>query len=139
MVRKIGQLFLNGGGGGCYPLSTLPLFNFIWGTFLLQSKTVFDDFVNLTPEKQYLKTDTERTCLYFYKRLLMVNKNTSNLATLGELGRYPIQIMIIMRIIKFWYRINELEENSLLKETLIEQLRAQNTNKTNGLILSIRS
>ena len=60
----------------------------VWGTFSLQSKTVFDDFGNLTPEKQYLKTDTERTCLYFYKRLLMVNKNTSNLATLGELGRY---------------------------------------------------
>ena len=100
----------------------------IWGTFSLQSETVFDDFGKLTPEKQYLKTDTEQTCLYFYKRLLTVNKNTSNLATLGELGRYRIQIIII-RIIKFWYRINELEENSLLKETLNEQLRAQNTNK----------
>ena len=82
----------------------------IWGNFSLQSKTVLDDFGNLTPEKHYLKTDTEQTCLYFYKRLLMVNKNTSNLATLGELGRYPIQIIIIIRIIKFWYRINELEE-----------------------------
>ena len=101
----------------------------IWGTFSLQSKTVSDGFGNLTPEKQYLKTDTEQTCLYFYKRLLMVNKNTSNLATLGELGRYPIQIIIIIRIIKFWYRINELGENSLLKETLNEQLRAQNTDK----------
>ena len=69
----------------------------------------------------------------------MVNKNTSNLATLGELDRYPIQIIIIIRIIKFWYRISKLEENSLLKETLNEQLRAQNTNKTNGFILSIRS
>ena len=101
----------------------------IWGTFSLQSKTVFDDFGNLTPEKQYLKTDIERTYLYFYKRLLMVNKNTSNLVTLGELGKYTIQMIIIIRIIEFWYRINELEENSLLKETLNEQLRAQNTNK----------
>ena len=100
-----------------------------WGTFSLQSKTVFNDFGNLTPENYYLKTDTEQTCLYFYKRLLMVNKNTSNLVTLGELGRYPIQIIIIIRTIKFWYRINELEENSLLKETLNEQLRAPNTNK----------
>ena len=59
----------------------------------------------------------------------MVNKNTSNLANVGELGRYPIQIIIIiLRIIKFWYRINEPEENSILKETLNEQLRAQNTN-----------
>ena len=58
----------------------------------------------------------------------MVNKNTSNLATLGESGRYPIQIIIVIRIIKFWYR-NELEENRLLKESLNEQLRTQNTNK----------
>ena len=36
---------------------------------------------------------------------------------------------MIIRIFKFWYRINELEENSLLKETLDVQLRAQNTNK----------
>ena len=35
----------------------------IWGTFSLQSKTVFDDFGDLTAEKQYLKTDTEQTCL----------------------------------------------------------------------------
>ena len=35
----------------------------IWSTFSLQSKTVFDDFGNLTPDKQYLKTDTEQTCL----------------------------------------------------------------------------
>ena len=102
----------------------------IWGTFSLQSKTVFDDFANLIPEKHYLKTDTEQICLYFYKRLLMVNKNTLDLATLEELGRCPIHmIIIVIRIIKFWYRINELEENSLLKETLNEQLRAQNTKK----------
>ena len=101
----------------------------IWGTFSLHSKTVFDDFGNLTLEKQYLKTHAEQTCLYFYKRLLMVNKNISTLAPLGELGRYLIQIIIIIIIIKFWYRINELEENSLLKETRNEQLRAQNTNK----------
>ena len=44
-------------------------------------------------------------------------------------GFAKMALIIIIRIIKFWYRINELEENSLLKETLNEQLRAQNTNK----------
>ena len=109
----------------------------IWGTFSLQSKTVFDDFGNLTPEKHYLKTGTEETCLYFYKRLLMVNKKASNLATLGELGRCPIHIIIIIRIIKFWYRIKELEENSLLKETLNERLRAQNTKKNTSNLATL--
>ena len=73
----------------------LPILTYgseIWGTLSLQSKTIFDDLGNIIPEKQYLNTDKEQTCLYFYKRLLMVNRNTSKLETLGDLGRYPIQI-----------------------------------------------
>ena len=59
----------------------------------------------------------------------MVNRNTSTLATLGELGRYPIQITVIIRMLKFWERITELEDNSLLKETLQEQVRTLHTNQ----------
>ena len=58
----------------------------------------------------------------------MVNRNTSKLATLGEL-RYPIQITVIIRMLKFWERITELEDNSLLKETLQEQVRTLHTNQ----------
>ena len=101
----------------------------IWGTFSLQSKTIFDDLGNIIPEKQYLNTDIEQTCLYFYKRLLMVNRNIPKLATLGELGRYPIQITVIIRMLKFWERITELEDNSLLKKTLQEQVRTLHTNQ----------
>ena len=60
----------------------------------------------------------------------MVNRNTLKLATLGELGRYPpIQITVIIRMLKFWERITELEDNSLLKETLHEQVRTLHTNQ----------
>ena len=110
----------------------LPILTYgseIWGTFSLQSKTIFDDLGNIIPEKQYLNTDIEQICLYFYKRLLMVNRNTSKLATLGELGRYPIQITVIIRMLKFRERITELEDNSLLKETLQEQVRTLHTNQ----------
>ena len=59
----------------------------------------------------------------------MVNRNTSNVATLGELGRYPVQITVIIRMLKFWKRTIELEDNSLLKETpLHEQVRTLHTN-----------
>ena len=112
--------------------TVLPILTYgseIWGTFSLQSKTIFDDLGNIIPEKQYLNTDIEQICLYFYKRLLMVNRNTSKLATLGELGRYPVQITVIIRMLKFWERITELEDNSLLKETLQEQVRTLYTNQ----------
>ena len=59
----------------------------------------------------------------------MVNKNTSKLATLGELRRYPIQIMVIIRMLKFWERLTELEDNSLLKETPQEEVRTLHTNQ----------
>ena len=59
----------------------------------------------------------------------MVNRNTLKLATLGELGRYPIQITVIIRMLKIWERITELEDNSLLKETLQEQVRTLHTNQ----------
>ena len=59
----------------------------------------------------------------------MVNRNTSNLTTLGELGRYPIQIMVIIRMLKFLERITELEDSSLLKEILLEQVRTLHTNQ----------
>ena len=61
----------------------------------------------------------------------MVYRNTSKLATLGELGRYPIQITVIIRMLKFWETITELEDNSLLKETprLQEQVRTLHTNQ----------
>ena len=59
----------------------------------------------------------------------MVNRNTSKLATLGELGSFPIQIMVIIRMLKFWERITELGDSSPLKETLQEQVRTLHTNQ----------
>ena len=60
----------------------------VWGSFSLQSKTMYDEFGSLTPEQYFMKTETELTCLKFYRRILMTNKFTPSLATVGELGRY---------------------------------------------------
>ena len=71
---------------------------------------MYDKFGNLTPEQYFMKTDTELTCMKFYRRILMTNRCTSSLATVGELGRYPAHISIISKIIKFWHRMANLDE-----------------------------
>ena len=72
-------------------------------------------FGNLTPE-HFMKTNTKLTCMKFYRRILMTNKYTYSLATVGELGRYPAHITIISKIIKFWHRMANLDESCLLKQ-----------------------
>ena len=86
------------------------------GFFPLQSKTMYDKFGNLMPEQYFMKTDRELTCLKFYRHILMTNKFTSSLATVGELGRYPAHISIISKIIKFWHHMANLDESCLLKQ-----------------------
>ena len=92
------------------------------GTFSLQSKTMYDKFGNLTPEQYFMKTNTELTGMKFYRRILITDKYTSSLATVGELGRYPAHISIISKIIKFWHRMANLDESCLLKQAYYAEL-----------------
>ena len=58
----------------------------VWGSFSLQSKTMYDKFGNLTPEQYFMKTDTKVTCMKFYRRILMTNRCTSNCWRTGQIS-----------------------------------------------------
>ena len=46
-------------------------------------------------------------------------KKTSNIATYGKLGRYPLYIDIVLVMIKYWLRISkDPETDTLMKEAL---------------------
>ena len=47
----------------------------------------------------------ESLCLQFYKYILKAKKTTPNIILYGELGRYPVEILIKSRMIGFWQRI----------------------------------
>ena len=52
--------------------------------------------------------------------ILGVHKMSSSQARLGELGRFPLFIDIIINLFKYYKRINDMEQDSLLYQVLNE-------------------
>ena len=59
-------------------------------------------------------SEVNKVCLSFLRQLLGVHKKASNLAVLGETGKYPLSIKIFTHILKYWFRI-KYSGNKLLK------------------------
>ena len=49
----------------------------------------------------------------FLKQVLPLKKNTPHFMIYGELGRYPLSIVIKKRIINFWYKLVSGNANTL--------------------------
>ena len=65
------------------------------------------------------KTATEKVHLRLCKSYLALNKRASNLACRAEMGRFPTKIAIDKQILKYWYRLTKLSENSIVKQAFI--------------------
>jgi hypothetical protein len=63
----------------------------------------------------------------FCKRVLQVRNTTPNIMVLGELGRFPIEVIVKLRMISFWSKLiqNESKLSSILYK-LILSLSEQN-------------
>jgi hypothetical protein len=48
------------------------------------------------------------------KYILEVNKRATNFATLSELGLFPLHFDIIKSMIRYWYRLENLDSNFTL-------------------------
>ena len=51
--------------------------------------------------KQWDKTDIEKVHTQFLKRIIGVNRSTTNDLVRGELGRFPLRIMVESRLCNF--------------------------------------
>ena len=60
--------------------------------------------------------DIKRVQLRFLKYLLGVKDSTCTLAVYGELGRFPIHLNAVVNIVKYWIRILNCNDNSLVKK-----------------------
>ena len=61
--------------------------------------------------------------------MLGLSRNASNSATLGDLGRFPMEIFIDIAILKIWLHIVNNKCRHLVKEAYISEIK-QNSNWT---------
>ena len=97
-------------------VSPILLYNCeIWGCFSKSVGNNYEKFVSrifderITPENMYNKV-----C----KMALGVHSKASNHAVKGELGRFPLHLIIYTRIFKYFLRLFTLQNNQILKSTL---------------------
>ena len=69
--------------------------------------------------KHWDKTPTEKAHLRFCKSFSALNKRASNLVCRAEMGRFPTKLAIDKQILKYWYGLTKLSENSIVKHAFI--------------------
>ena len=89
---------------------TVPILSYgceVWGAYLKQT------FQN------WEKSPTEKVHLRFCKFYLGVNGKATNIACRAELGRFPLKLLIDLRISQYFIRLTDLPEESLAKQTFM--------------------
>jgi hypothetical protein len=66
---------------------------------------------DLVLDQIYHNLEIEKLHIKFSKYILGVNKRASNFATLSELRRFPLHFDIIKSMIRYWYRLENLDSN----------------------------
>jgi hypothetical protein len=81
---------------------------------------------NLSLFETFKDWDFEKLNIKFCKYLLGVNKKSTNIAVLSELGRYPIYLKLITQVLSYWHML-ENEPSNLLKSAYEEYFCQQLT------------
>ena len=99
----------------------------IWGT--CSKSSIFKNSRNdYKLEKAYENVQCDKLCLKFYKYILGVHSKTSNIAVMGELGRRSVTEDIICSMLKYYHRIANMDENSLLYQSLLANKKLDSDN-----------
>ena len=89
----------------------------IWGIFNTKT-TRYTKYQS--PNYLYDEFIGEKLHTKLCKILLGVNQKTSNMATRAELGRYPLMTNILTNVISYRARLENLNDNSILKQSFID-------------------
>ena len=73
-----------------------------------QNKVSFLDLMN----KSYSSVLHQR----FLKFILGINKSCTNMATLGELGEFPLHVKGVTALLSFWHRVTQMPDDTLVKQ-----------------------
>ena len=82
----------------------------IWGTFNTFSAKFRHGMQNLSFDQIYCKQKAELLHQKFCKYILGVHKKSTNFAVLSELGRFPLHFNVIKAMIRYYDRLQKIEE-----------------------------
>ena len=88
-----------------------------WGIFRTNSAACKKNSAFLF-EEIYKNTFADKSQIRYLKYILGVNKHSSNLAVLSETGRFPMYFSVVMSIVKYLYRLENISDE-LLKEAYV--------------------
>lgn len=74
----------------------------------------------------YLNNYLDRSHIKYLKYTLGVNKKATNLAVMAEVGRYPLFFSIVITLIKYWFRLEKLNEGLLYDAYICNKTMYQN-------------
>ena len=75
---------------------------------------------------------TEKVHMFAARKLLGVNAKTPKTMIYSELNRYPLNIDSKLRTIKYWLKIQEMQDSRLPKQAYLREERELNTEKSWG-------
>ena len=87
----------------------------IWGIYNPASSK-FRNGISL--DKIFKDIEPEKLHIKFAKFILGVNRKSTNFAVMSELGRFPFYLDIIKNVLKYWHRLENVDQNSLLFDAL---------------------
>ena len=107
--------------GGLMPKVLMSLFDKLVSPILLYGAEIWGCNTHKCIETVHTK---------FLKYVLGLPLSAPNASVLGECGRYPIRIQAVLRSVKYWLKLNSLENDRLPKAALNVQLKLDERNKT---------
>ena len=92
------------------------LFDMLICPILLYGCEVWEPYLDINYDKWY-DNSIEKVHTQFLKRLIGVNRNSSNVIVMGELGRLPLQAKAFNNNINYLKYISLKEDTTLVKQT----------------------
>ena len=87
----------------------------IWGPFLLKGKPL--------QIGKHIDFDIEKCNIKFLRYAIGINKRTPNFSIYGETGRFPLSIEVLCNSLKYYNRLLDMEEGSILHGCLVENMK----------------
>ena len=99
----------------------LKLFDSLTSPILLYGSELWEPYLNQDDEK-WDKNSIEKVNLQFMKRLLGLNRSTSNTMVRGDIGRHSLKSKILSRNITYLTQTKQKSDNTLVKQAYIYEL-----------------